>query len=540
MENSREFQDVLLNINQISIDLAWGTIKRTGFASTNRLDDLIQFIFVVSSIRPLSIPKLGQLCSIAIQENPQFKTKLEKKFKQEVFSNPMCRCKKIPYIEMYFHLFSLEILSKEFIIILFEWIKKIYHYWERIRYLSVFFVWFKPYIINHFMYKVYDMNIEFVSGSIYDPFYDSYLPRLLDHNQINELGIITDQYDIITMIKNDDLISLQELISQSQDFDFNMTVMSPKTHFFLQDFPSILQVCEFYCAIKCFKFLMVNGSEFGEYDGHYAVAGGNIEIIRILEQNNIIFNEYDLNIAAYFHHYDLYNWIYDSKDLLSWNAGKFAARTNNFSYFIREKDEEYFHKAVKYGYVEIVSMFELDMKDFDKYLNLAMKYKRKEIIRHWFQYIKKSYVLHWAAWENDLDFAKELLEYGIEINFQNIDKSTPLDIAHYRKNYHMIKLFKSYGGLRKNRNIPRRIVKKLIRCRINDNNNLYDTELEYDPIDSISSLFPQIEQKHKLDLVCFDKVLLNGEEVSQFMRIVDIGMKKSDLLQFFIKLIKIQ
>lgn len=75
---------------------------------------------------------------------------------------------------------------------------------------------------------------------------------------------------------------------------------------------------------------MVNGSEFGEYDGHYAVAGGNIEIIRILEQNNIAFNECDLNIAVYFHHYDLYNWLNESKDLFSWNVGKFAVRTNNF------------------------------------------------------------------------------------------------------------------------------------------------------------------------------------------------------------------
>lgn len=186
-------------------------------------------------------------------------------------------------------------------------------------------------------------------------------------------------------------------------------------------------------------------------------------------------------------------------------------------------------------------MFELDMKDFDNYLYYAMKYKRKEIIRHWSKYIKKSYVLHWAAWENDLDFAKELLDYGVEINVQNVDKSTPLDVAHYRKNDSMIKLLKSYGGLRKNRNIPRRIIKKLIRCKTNNENNLSNIELEYDPIDSISYLFPQIESKHnKLDLVCFDKVLLNGEEVSQFMRIVDIGMKKRDLLQFFIKIIKIQ
>lgn len=113
MENSREFQDVLLNISQNSPDLAWVTIKRTGFTAPNKIDDLIQFIFVVSSIRPLSTPILGQLCSIAIQEIPQFKTKLERKFKKEVFVNPMYRCKKISYIEMYFHLFSLEIISKE-------------------------------------------------------------------------------------------------------------------------------------------------------------------------------------------------------------------------------------------------------------------------------------------------------------------------------------------------------------------------------------------------------------------------------------------
>lgn len=131
-------------------------------------------------------------------------------------------------------------------------------------------------------------------------------------------------------------------------------------HPFLQFDPTILQVAAFYGAIKCFKFLLLNGSSIEDQEMEkilnmrkrgpgalsdeypllrllytpYTVAGGNIEIIRIMEQQNLSFDGVEANIALYFHHYDVFEWLVGTKDLLiTTKCMYFSAVTNNLSFF---------------------------------------------------------------------------------------------------------------------------------------------------------------------------------------------------------------
>ena len=71
---------------------------------------------------------------------------------------------------------------------------------------------------------------------------------------------------------------------------------------------SYLQIMAFYGAVKCFKHASLNN----EYDfsgvAEYAVEGGNMEIIHILEQRNISF-ETCLEVSIKFHRNELSDWI---------------------------------------------------------------------------------------------------------------------------------------------------------------------------------------------------------------------------------------
>lgn len=74
-----------------------------------------------------------------------------------------------------------------------------------------------------------------------------------------------EENQIEEIMKSDYNDSLQ-LISNNEDFDFNQRVKCSKTHPFLQFNPTLLQVTAFYGAIKCFNFLLLNGSSIEEPD----------------------------------------------------------------------------------------------------------------------------------------------------------------------------------------------------------------------------------------------------------------------------------
>ena len=71
---------------------------------------------------------------------------------------------------------------------------------------------------------------------------------------------------------------------------------------------SYLQIMAFCGALKCFKIAIVNDSIDLYGVEYYAVAGGNIEIVHILEQKNVSFGNC-FQIAIKYHRNELADWI---------------------------------------------------------------------------------------------------------------------------------------------------------------------------------------------------------------------------------------
>ena len=89
---------------------------------------------------------------------------------------------------------------------------------------------------------------------------------------------------------------------------------------------SYLQIMAFYGAIKCFKHaILTKEYDFSDVE-KYAIAGGNMEIVHILEQKNLSF-ENCLEVSIKFHRNELSDWI-----LIHYKCPK-SSLSNSYSYF---------------------------------------------------------------------------------------------------------------------------------------------------------------------------------------------------------------
>lgn len=138
------------------------------------------------------------------------------------------------------------------------------------------------------------------------------------HHQETTKGLHLSKIAICLI--NDDVETLQTFASG--DFNLNQTIppyifqRSP----LLNHYPTLIQYSAFHGSLNCFKYLLTNGAllDLKDADGmnliQYAIMGGNIEIIRIIEQNNCSFNGAG-QMAALYHHHKIFDWISLTKDI---------------------------------------------------------------------------------------------------------------------------------------------------------------------------------------------------------------------------------
>ena len=102
-------------------------------------------------------------------------------------------------------------------------------------------------------------------------------------------------------------------MSSQNNFDFNHVIapslyerfsFDNKRNAFLFDYVA------FFGSLKCFKLLLLNGS-YLKNSGKFAVAGGNIEIIKLFEQNYSSFGE-ACESAIQFHLNNILRYIYNN------------------------------------------------------------------------------------------------------------------------------------------------------------------------------------------------------------------------------------
>lgn len=122
-------------------------------------------------------------------------------------------------------------------------------------------------------------------------------------------------------IRKDDIDYIQN-ITRLPDFDFNQrlmpTIFEPSIFIhYSRDLtgPTLLQMAAFHSATKIFKFLLMNDADCMLTDlrkralTRYAIAGGNFEIIRMVEQKSS-FDKNDIVMTIEFHHTLVFNWLF--------------------------------------------------------------------------------------------------------------------------------------------------------------------------------------------------------------------------------------
>lgn len=136
-----------------------------------------------------------------------------------------------------------------------------------------------------------------------------------------EFGYTVDQ-DIVIFIMTDDVNALQKL-SASPDFDIDQ-IIEPSLFSrsaILQDSTTLIAFAAALGSIECFKFLLLNKAsleietwnDLSTSLASFAVAGGNPEIVRLVEQNNCPFDT-AIYVAVQYHRNNIFYWIYSKKN----------------------------------------------------------------------------------------------------------------------------------------------------------------------------------------------------------------------------------
>ena len=140
----------------------------------------------------------------------------------------------------------------------------------------------------------------------------------------------SDTEEYTSLIRNDLLDSFIDYTNSFKKFDFHQTLPKPLTHvsYYGINLP-LLSYAAFHNANKIFKFLLLNGTDpqqriFSNKTAlihqyplsaiHFAVAGGNIEAIKILDERNTDFSYLTFTAVSYFRN-DILEWLLDVKEM---------------------------------------------------------------------------------------------------------------------------------------------------------------------------------------------------------------------------------
>ncbi|OHT08525.1 hypothetical protein TRFO_22955 [Tritrichomonas foetus] len=129
---------------------------------------------------------------------------------------------------------------------------------------------------------------------------------------------------IVSILFHDNILELQKMAS-SPTFDFNGALKH--IDIYLLIFGIYLRCRYIACAaffgsIKCFKYLLMNGSRLELSIESFAVSGGNLEIIHICQQHGYNHFSGTMFSCIKYHRYDIFEWIIQNFGGLQ-NAEKF-------------------------------------------------------------------------------------------------------------------------------------------------------------------------------------------------------------------------
>ncbi|OHT04803.1 hypothetical protein TRFO_27663 [Tritrichomonas foetus] len=128
------------------------------------------------------------------------------------------------------------------------------------------------------------------------------------------------EQSILGFLIEDNVTSLQEEVSNGLDVNQQFFWILGDLPDILTNSPPLISVAAFHRAVNCFNYLTKEGADIHKLDemetpiSNFAVAGGNMEIIQILDQHGVDFSK-TLKIAAEYGHFEIFIWIFQNKGL---------------------------------------------------------------------------------------------------------------------------------------------------------------------------------------------------------------------------------
>lgn len=242
---------------------------------------------------------------------------------------------------------------------------------------------------------------------------------------------------ILRLLLDDDVENLKQMNAHPYfDINQNLTELPPLSPFYyLSNGPSLICAAAALNAVGCFKYLMLmnasicSQSQTEQGIAAYAAIGGNLEIIRIVEQAGADFNG-TIHMSATFHHDDLFFWLHESKFpnlLLPSPQNKSvlgqAASSNNITILKYMIDQGYdMNRIDEHGECPLERAAYFGCNEFAKILlwlpNIDVNARTK------------TPPLCAAAFNGNVDIVVELLKRPfIDVNIPNGKKQTPLTLA---------------------------------------------------------------------------------------------------------------
>ena len=238
-------------------------------------------------------------------------------------------------------------------------------------------------------------------------------------------------------LKNDDVEFIQRM-TINERFNPNRPLddLPFEKCLYIQGSPSMIQCAAFYGSIKCFKFLYLNKASLQMKDRRdrnildFASAGGNLEIIRILENCNLSFRNC-FKVSMQFRHFDIFDWLVLMKND---DTNNFQKRIDQILCMCCRIDtlEGVIH-SLKYGanpnaHIDGMTPFlYAAMNGNSEILSFLFKYTTIDVAE---KNKDGKNALHFAVSSGRIEAVRFILETGkVDINSHSGDGSTALHIA---------------------------------------------------------------------------------------------------------------
>lgn len=145
-------------------------------------------------------------------------------------------------------------------------------------------------------------------------FYDS-LSRFRQNNWSLYYDEIEQKNALPAILRSDDISALRQ-VAAYPEFDINQRIPTSlfEPCWFLQDRPTLVQYAAYHNSMMCFNFLQTLNANLhltddkGKTLAHFAVASGQIEIVRTVQQLDCDFRA-TVHVAACYFWFNLYQWL---------------------------------------------------------------------------------------------------------------------------------------------------------------------------------------------------------------------------------------